>query len=396
MTEPHQSLTPRERVKMTMRHQEPDRVPVDLLATTEVWEKLVSTLQPDTSGMQDMTWMQPEREAVMRLLEVDCRLVSYDMFCSPPERIIKPGARVDPFATYNRSTPQRMWRQVMPDGTLYDIWGTHGQVEHSMFGSYEGFATWPLSEAESLSDLAGHPWPEPDWWDFSPLPDILKRMDQDGDWHIRFRLGSFFEIAWQLRGLAEFMTDLVTQPEIPEYIMDRLLEVHLENLRSVLELAGDRLDMIYTYDDVATQNSLLISPKMWRKYVKPRHQKIIDLAHSYGQPVMYHCDGAVYPLIPELIEMGIDVLNPIQPDAKDMESSRLKAEFGDKLTFHGGLDIIQVLPRGTPEEVIAETRRQAAVLGKGGGFILCSSHHIQPDTPLENVLAMYDQELRYL
>ncbi len=226
------------------------------------------------------------------------------------------------------------------------------------------------------------------------MPAILKRIDEDGDWHIRFRLGSFFELAWQLRGLAEFMMDFVERPAIPEYLMDCFLDVHLANLQTVLELAGDRLDMIYTYDDVATKDSLMISPNMWRKYIKPRHQKIIDLAHSYDKPVMYHCDGSVYRLIPELIDMGVDVLNPIQPDAKDMEAARLKEAFGDRLSFHGGLDIIEVLPRGTREEVVAETRRQAMVLGKGGGYILCSSHHIQPDTPVENVLAMYDPALR--
>ncbi len=391
-----QKVTPRQRVLTSLRHQQPDRLPVDLLATKEVWDRLIAELKPDTTSLEDMTWMEPAREAVMRMLEIDCRLVSYDMFCDPPEHVIKPGAKVDPWATYNRSTPQRMWRQVMPDGTLYDIWGIHGKVEHSMFGSYEGFASWPLSKASGVADLKGHPWPTPEWWDFSSLPAILDRMDQDGEWHIRFRLGSFFELAWQLRGLAEFMMDFVENPAIPEYLMDRLLEVHLENLRTVLELAGDRLDMIYTYDDVATKDSLFLSPKMWRKYIKPRHQKIIDLAHSFDKPVMYHCDGSIYRLIPELIDMGIDVLNPIQPDAKDMDAARLKAEFGDRLSFHGGLDIIELLPRGTQEQVIAETRKQAGLLGRDGGYILCSSHHIQPDTPVENVIAMYNIELRYI
>ena len=390
------TITPRERVLTSLRHETPDRLPVDLLATKEIWDHLIAELKPDTSGMEDMTWMDPKREAVMRMLDIDCRLVSYDMFCKPPESIIKPGAVVNEWATYNRSTPQKMWRQVMPDDTLFDIWGIHGKIEHSMFGSYEGFASWPHSEAESLEELKKHPWPTPDWWDFSSLPGILDRMDQDGDWHIRFRLGSFFELAWQLRGLAEFMMDFVQQPEIPLYLMDRLLEVHLANLETVLELAGDRLDMVYTYDDVATKDSLFISPKMWRKFVKPRHQKIIDLCKKYDMPVMYHCDGSIYQLIPDLIDMGVDLLNPIQPDAKDMDSARLKDEFGDRLSFHGGLDIIEVLPRGTQEQVISETRRQAEVLGKDGGYILCSSHHIQPDTPVENVLAMYDTSLRYI
>jgi uroporphyrinogen decarboxylase len=223
---------------------------------------------------------------------------------------------------------------------------------------------------------------------------MIDRLQRDGPFHVRFRLGSFFEQAWALRGLEQFMLDIVMEPAIPEYIMDRILEVHLENLKTVLELAGDRLDMVYTYDDVATQNSLLISPKAWRELIKPRHQKILDLIHSYNKPAMYHCDGAVAPLIPELIEMGVDVLNPIQPDAKGMDPATLKADYGRQLTFHGGVDIIKTLPRGTTEQVKTEVRARVELLGQGGGYIMCSSHHIQPDTPLENILAMYDPALR--
>ncbi len=110
---------------------------------------------------------------------------------------------------------------------------------------------------------------------------------------------------------------------------------------------------------------------------------------------MYHCDGAVDPLIPELIELGVDVLNPIQPDARGMDPRALKHEFGDRLAFHGGIDIVRTLPSGTPEEVADEVRNRVDALGEGGGYVLCSSHHIQPDTPIENVLAMYDVTLRY-
>jgi uroporphyrinogen decarboxylase len=110
---------------------------------------------------------------------------------------------------------------------------------------------------------------------------------------------------------------------------------------------------------------------------------------------MYHCDGAIYPLISELIDLGVDLLNPIQPDAKGMEAQRLKDEFGDRLSFHGGVDILRILPQGTVDEVRGEVRRLVDTLGRGGGYVLCSSHHIQPDTPIENILAMYEVALRY-
>jgi uroporphyrinogen decarboxylase len=386
--------TPQARVRSAIQHEDSDRIPCDLLATTEVWDMLIEQFQPDTTGLEDMSWLEPEREAVMRLLEVDCRLFSYDMFCRPPEEMVKPGARVDWWSSLIRSTPNRMWRQIAPDGTLYDVWGAHYKIEEHLFGRYEGFVTWVLGEAATVAELRDYPWPQPDWWDFSELPGMIDRLQQDGPFHVRFRLGSFFEQAWALRGLEQFMLDIGMGSPIAGYIMDRILEVHLENLRAVLDLAGDRLDMVYTYDDVATQNSLLISPKSWRKLVKPRHRKILDLIHSYGKPAMYHCDGAVAPLIPELIDIGVDVLNPIQPDSKGMDPAGLKATYGQQLTFHGGVDIIRTLPRGTPEQIRSEVRARVQTLGQGGGYIMCSSHHIQPDTPLENVLAMYEPALR--
>jgi uroporphyrinogen decarboxylase len=166
-------------------------------------------------------------------------------------------------------------------------------------------------------------------------------------------------------------------------------------MRRVLDLAGDRIDMVYFYDDVATQNSLMMSPETWRTEVRPFHEQLVEAAHARGVPVMYHCDGSIYRLIPELIDMGVDLLNPIQPDAKDMDARRLKQEFGDRLSFHGGIDIVGVLPRGTPDEVRDAVRDCVEVLGRDGGYILCSSHHIQPDTPVENVLALYEGGLRY-
>jgi uroporphyrinogen decarboxylase len=395
MTTTPPRLTPRERVAQALEHHEPDRVPVDFLATTEVWAKLMEHFEPEAAASPLDEYLDPQREAMLRALEVDCRLLSYDMFCQPPERVLHPGAQVDWWGSLNRSTPNRMWRQRNADGTWNDIWGTHSERVETTFGAYEGFVDWPLSQAEKVEELQQHPWPEPDWWDFTPLPDLLRRLDEQGQYSIRFRIGSVFEIAWQLRGMQEFLMDLASQPELPLYIMDRLTDIYVENTRRVLELAGDRLDLLYFYDDVATQASLMISKNMWRDYVRPRHQRLVELIHSHGKKVMYHCDGSVWPLIPEFIELGIDVLNPIQPDAKGMDLAQIKAAYGERLCFHGGVDINQTLPRGTPEEVAAEVRERVQVLGAGGGYILCSSHHLQPDTPVANVLAMYGTGLRY-
>jgi uroporphyrinogen decarboxylase len=387
--------TPRARVRAALRHEQPDRVPVDFAATPEVWAKLIKSIQPDTSSIGPSAYFEPAREAVLRHLQVDCRVLSYDMFCNPPGSALNGGSVVDWWSTLNRSTPNRMWRQRNGDGTFNDIWGTHSRVVDNPYGSYEEFASWPLGEANTVEQLRDHPWPEPDWWDFSPLPDIIEHLGAHDTYHFRFRVGSVFEIAWQLRGMERFLMDLATDPSLPVYIMDRLTEVYLENTRRVLDLAGDQVDVVYFYDDVSTQESLMMSKRMWRRCVRPYHVKLADLAHAYGKLVMYHCDGAVYPLIPELIDLGVDILNPVQPDAKGMDLASLKRDFGDQLSFHGGVDIRNVLPHGTPEEVAAAVRECVGLLGPNGGYILCSAHHIQPDTPVENVLAMHELDLRY-
>jgi len=383
-------VSPRQRVNAALRHEAPDRVPVDFLATPEIWQRLIERVAPQVDEVGKSEFFTPAWEALLRHFEVDCRVLSYDQFFAPPEQLMHPGATVAWWDALSRSTPNRMWRQRTPDGEYYDLWGHHLRIVQNPSGAHEQFASWPLQAATSVEDLKKHPWPQPDWWDFSPLPNLLEQLDAHQQYHIRFRIGSVFEVAWQLRGMQEFLMDLSLNPEIPAYIMQRLTDVYVENTKRVLDLAGERLDMVYFYDDVATQIALMISPKMWRDYVRPCHLKLLEVAKAYDMPVMYHCDGAIYPLIPDLIEMGVDVLNPVQADAAQMDPQRLKDEFGNQLCFHGGIDIIKTLPRGTTDEVKAEVADRIRVLGKNGGYILASSHHIQSDTPLENVFAMYD------
>jgi uroporphyrinogen decarboxylase len=388
-------LSPRERVKAALEHREPDRVPVDFVATPEIWDRLIRHFAPNTAGIGPAEYIELGREAVLRQLEVDARVISYDMFCAPPTSILHEDSVIDWWTSCDRSTPNRMWRQRSTDGTSYDIWGTHRRKMANEFGVYEEFVDWPLQGAESISDLKTYAWPEPAWWDFRPLPEILRKLDEHEEYHLRYRIGSVFEIAWQLRGMQDLLMDLAINPEIPRYIMSRITDVCLESTRRVIETAGPRLDMVYFYDDVATQKSLLISPQTWRNEVRPHHARLVNLAHSYGIPVMYHCDGAVKSLIPELIEMGIDLLNPIQPDAEGMEAQHLKKEFGRKLAFHGGIDVKDLLPHGSLSEVRAAVLEHSQVLGEDGGYILCSAHHIQADTPIENILEMYRVSLRY-
>jgi uroporphyrinogen decarboxylase len=386
--------TSRERVLTALDHRSADRVPVDFLATPEIWRRLVARAGIEARPLTDDDYVDPAWAHVLDLFKVDCRVISYDQFCRPPSSVLRPGARIDWWDALGRSTPNRMWRQVLPDGTAFDIWGHAMRVVANPSGAYEEFAGWPLGDAATVDELKRYPWPEPEWWDFTPIPEVIAQVNPGRCYHLRFRIGSIFEAAWQLRGLEAFLTELAMSPEIPLYIMDRLTDVSIENLKRVLTRAGNQIDMVYLYDDVATQSSLMISSTMWRNYIRPLHARLAEAARALGVPAMYHCDGAVYPLIPELIDIGITLLNPIQVDAKGMDPARLKAEFGARLSFHGGIDIVHTLREGTPDDVGAEVARRIEVLGKAGGYIVASSHHIQSDTPLANVDALYDLAIR--
>lgn len=378
-----------------LNHIEPDRTPVDFVAAPSVWVDLIDHFnlsQKENSGNDQ--FFEVSREQILQKLNVDCRVLSYDMFCDPPNDLIKPNEKVDWWGSLNRSTPNRMWRLKGPDRTLRDIWGIQTKIVETADSYYEGLGDPVLADAASLAELKDHPWPDADWWNFQALEKVIQDLDAGEEYHLRFRIGSIFEIAWQLRGMQKFLMEMVSNPKLPTYMMERITDICVANTERVLKRAGDRIDMLYFYDDVATQDSLLISPQMWKDLIYPFHSQLIAVARKYHKPVMYHCDGAVYPLISDLIEMGIDVLNPIQPDAPRMEPWRLKEEFGNQLSFHGGVNL-KTLAEGSTDDVRDEVKLRVRVLGDGGGYILCSSHHIQHTTPVDNILAMYlDKEIR--
>lgn len=373
-------LSSRERVLTALSHQQPDRTPVDMLAVPEIWNQLLSRLNSNS------------REEVLRHFQVDCRRVSYDSYAVPPEGVTA-GGIVDWSDHPACTTTEKVFR-LRKDDRLFDIWGARRRLATHPFGTYEELAEFPLAKADTLNDLAAYNWPTTDWFNFAGLPEELRMLDSAGEVHIRYRMGSLFETAWSLRGFEQTLIDLAESPEIPGYIMDRILEVHLANLDAALKAADGRLDMVYTYDDLASMENLLMSPAAYRRVIKPRQEKLMAAAKARNLPVMYHCDGSIFKLIPDLLDMGVTVLNPIQVNAKDMSAENLKQVFGEKLSFHGGVDIVNLLPKGTIEEVREGIRFLVHTLGKNGGYILSPSHHLQGDTPIENVQAMYDVRLR--
>jgi len=194
-----------------------------------------------------------------------------------------------------------------------------------------------------------------------------------------------------LRGVKQALIDLLRAPEFTHRLYEKITEFYFELNKRCFEEAGDLIDIFMMGEDLGTQGGLLVSPKTFREFIKPYLSRHIQLAKRYGVKVMLHSCGAIRELIPEFIDMRIDILNPIQIRAKGMNPAELKRRFGDKLSFHGAIDIQQTLPYGKPEDVRAEVRSRIKMLGRGGGYILCSTHNIQPDTPIENILAMYDE-----
>jgi uroporphyrinogen decarboxylase len=346
-------LSPWERVEFALARHQPDRVPFDFWAVPEVWAELRAAL--DANDQQ-----------VLRLLGVDCRMVT------------------------TRYVGDKVRR--LSDGTTIDAWGTHRRSVTNEFGTYDEYASHPLAGAERVADVLAWEWASPDDWDVSGVRAQCEQLNDGLRHHLRYEVGGIFEWSWALRGFERFLLDLVENPDVACAIMDRYTDIYIENTQRVIEAAGGMLDMVYTYDDIGTQSGPLMSMRMWRKYILPRHQRLNAAirAAKYPTKIMYHSCGAVYPFIRAFVdEMGIDVLNPLQPRAAGMDMARIKTEFGDRLSFHGAVDIQHTLPHGTLEEVQSEVIDRCRVLGQGGGYICTSAHYIQADTPLANIIALY-------
>jgi uroporphyrinogen decarboxylase len=206
-------------------------------------------------------------------------------------------------------------------------------------------------------------------------------------WIVGVTPTTIFETAWALRGYEQLMVDMATDPAKANRVLDLPFHYHMAVTQSLVKLG---VDMIWLGDDVGGQNSMLMSPKMWRTYLKPRMAELISSLRVINPQIKiaYHTDGVVYPIIPELIEIGIDVLNPIQPMAMDPE--KLKEIYDYRLCFWGSIDIQQTMPFGTPDEVKKEVMTRLETIGRGGGLLIGPTHNLQLDTPLENFWAMLE------
>jgi uroporphyrinogen decarboxylase len=270
------------------------------------------------------------------------------------------------------------------------MWGVRRKPVSYGSGEYNEIEFYPLGEADDPRDLDAHRWPTVDWFDYSVLPEQIAAIQKNGEYCLMVGNGNIFETSWYMRGFEKFFMDLVMNPEIAQAIFQRVCDFYVEHFRRILSAADGGVDLIFTADDIAGQNGLLMSLDMWSELLKPHHARLNRTIHEFGAKVMYHSDGGVMDAVPGLIEMGIDVLQALQFDARGMDPKRLKDEHGDKLCFEGGISVQSTLPFGAPDDVRREVRERIDVLGRNGGYILGPSHAIQAGTPPENIVALFD------
>jgi len=225
------------------------------------------------------------------------------------------------------------------------------------------------------------------------LAEEAHRLYEETDYALvaDFLGGGIFEQALWMRGFERFMMDMVSDEPFATALLDTLLELYIEFYAVYLEAVGPYVQIVAVGDDLGMQTGPLISPRLYRRLIKPRHRELYDFIHSRTEAkIMHHTCGSVFPFVQDLIDVGVDILNPIQTSARGMDPVALKREFGERLVFHGGIDVQQILPFATPERVREEVRHIVTTLGQGGGYIFAPSHNIQADVPPENIVAMYE------
>jgi uroporphyrinogen decarboxylase len=204
-----------------------------------------------------------------------------------------------------------------------------------------------------------------------------------------------FSTCCDLFGMQKFLLNMHMNPELTHAVVERITDFFLEVNRRMFDAVGGKADIFYMWDDIAHQNGLFMKPELWREYFKPSYARLYGLAKKFNLKIMHHICGAIRPLIPELIELGLDILDPVQVRSPGMSPDELKAIYGSKLSFRGAVDVQQTLPFGTADQVREEVRERIRILGEGGGYILASSHTLLMDVPIENILAMYDEANRF-
>ncbi len=382
-------MTHRERVQSALAHQEADRLPIDLgggvaSMTDCAYSEFKTYMQLEDPPASDI---QPYPEEISGMLTVS----RFD------QRILQ-RFDIDFRRVWLRGSSQGA-PKIEADGSFVNEWGIRQRKVPHHNGYYLEMVDNPLRDA-TLEDLEHFSWPDPyDPARIEGLEEEVKYWYDRTDYALVGGLpaGGMFESATWLRGMDTLLMDFMLDKEFSHAFMRKILDLHKGFFGVFLDIVGPYIEIIETADDVGIQSGLLISPKLYREMVKPYHQELFALIKSKtNAKIFLHSCGSIVDIADELIDAGIEVLNPVQPLAKGMNNPvELKKRFGDRLTFHGGIDIQKVLPTGSVKEVQAEVRKRISGLAPGGGYILAAAHNIQVDVPPENIIAMYEEARKY-
>ncbi len=371
--------THRERTLAALNHEEPDRAPIDFggaeftSITLGAYEKLKKHLgvTKETDVMSIIHSVAHPAEEILQRFAVDTRNVQPGRYAGERDRWVDENCYIDIFDVVWKRTEKQIDQHFLhQDGPFH---GGKLTVE-----AVEAF-DWPDPKNPGLA---------------SGVRERIEEIKRLGDYAVCLYLpGGVIHRGYAMRGFEAYLKDIYRSPEALCRLMDKLCDFWVGAAETVIEAAGpENVDIIYFGEDLGTQEGCMFDPDTtYANFMKPRHRRMVETVKSLtGAKVCFHCCGSVYHFIDHLIDIGVDALNPVQVTAKNMEPERLKADFGDRISFWGGINTQRILPFGTPEEVAAETRRIIEILGRGGGYILNSVHNIQAEVPPENIVAMFD------
>jgi uroporphyrinogen decarboxylase len=349
----HKQMTSKQRVKCCLNWQETDRVPLQIYLTPEMHAKLKVHF-----GCND----------ILEPLGIDFRNVS------PP---------------YSGKVHQAK------DGITYDMWGAgYKKVTNSSAGTYDEAVILPLADLHTMDDVENYPWPKAEDFDYSKLTQLCEHYCEYalciGDAGIPDILNGVS----RGRGMERVMMDIALRDEVGLAVIDKRVNFYYEYIKRCLEIAGGAVDILCLGEDCGNQNGRMFSQKDFDEVFRPRIQKFIDLAHQFGVKAMMHSCGDNHELMDTFIEMGLDIEDAMQPEPAGMDPETIRQKCKGKLAFCGLISTQQTLPRGTEEQCRRQARHRIDVIAKGGGYIFSPAHCIQPDTPLENVLCIYEEALQ--
>lgn len=363
------SMTSRERVQCALNHEVPDRVPIEIggVATSftygsyNIITKHLGIKQPEAKiGIFKV--MENIDEEILRAFQTDFRYVLFS-----PEG-------------------EKWENKQIDEKTFADFWG----ITFTDVGDYYEMIKNPM-KAFTVYDLESYNWPDfSDKDAYRGLYKKAKSLYENKEYAIVGNCAiNLLERSQWLRGIDTFLIDLMINEEFANAMLDKMLFLAKQYIDNYLEAVGNYIDILCMGDDLGTQNALMMSPEVYRKMIKPRYAELCQyIKKKTKAKIWHHSCGAIYPLIGDLIEAGVDIINPVQPKAAGMDREKLKNEFGDRICFWGGIDIQYILPRGTRDEIIQEVTHAVKTLGKNGGYVLGPAHNIQSDVKPENIELM--------